>query len=322
MICFKKTPKASKIDQQIREDRKQQNRKVKLLLLGTGDSGKSTFTKQVKVLYKGGFTEQELNSYADVILTRTIHSLNSIVGATKTMNIKISPSVEEASEKLAALNRLTADSIPLVKLVWSDPGIQKVYARRNEFQLDSNTFYYFENMERFTLPNFEPSLSDIFQVRHKTSGIMETTFQTGGLDIILVDVGGQRSERRKWLHCFEGVTAVIYFISLEEYNMQLSEDYRVNRLQEALDLFEEITASEFFTKTHFFVFYNKVDLFRTKMKTQPMSDLFEDFVGEDTYENSLKYIQNQFESRFSGSKERYSSFVTCSLDTESIEKNI
>lgn len=40
----------------------------------------------------------------------------------------------------------------------------------------------------------------------------------------LVDVGGQRSERKKWIHCFEDVTAIIYCVALSAYDLTLEED--------------------------------------------------------------------------------------------------
>lgn len=40
----------------------------------------------------------------------------------------------------------------------------------------------------------------------------------------MFDVGGQRSERKKWIHCFEGVTAIIFCVALSEYDMLLAED--------------------------------------------------------------------------------------------------
>ena len=55
------------VDRQIQEqlDREQamQKKTHKLLLLGTGDSGKTTFVKQMKILYGGGFEEKEVATY-------------------------------------------------------------------------------------------------------------------------------------------------------------------------------------------------------------------------------------------------------------------
>lgn len=228
----------------------------------------------------------------------------------------------DAVDILVGEKKLTTENIVHIKRVWADPGIQAAYLRRNEFQLDSNAAYYFENMERFIQPEFEPNSEDILKLRQKTTGVTETNFTSGGIEFILVDVGGQRSERRKWLHCFDSVGAVIYIIALDEYNMSLSEDYRVNRLEEAVDLFEEITESKHFTKTHFFVLFNKEDLFRKKITTQPISQYFDDFNEEDNFENSLKYIQSQFERIFQGNKSRYTCFVTCLLETGSVAKTI
>lgn len=39
----------------------------------------------------------------------------------------------------------------------------------------------------------------------------------------IVDVGGQKSERRKWIHCFENVTSLIFLASLSEYDQVLEE---------------------------------------------------------------------------------------------------
>lgn len=39
----------------------------------------------------------------------------------------------------------------------------------------------------------------------------------------MVDVGGQRSERRKWIHCFENVTSIIFLVALSEYDQILFE---------------------------------------------------------------------------------------------------
>ena len=43
----------------------------------------------------------------------------------------------------------------------------------------------------------------------------------------IVDVGGQRSERKKWIHCFEDVTAILFFIALSAYDLDLREEQAI-----------------------------------------------------------------------------------------------
>lgn len=52
----------------------------------------------------------------------------------------------------------------------------------------------------------------------------------------MVDVGGQRSERRKWIHCFENVTSIIFLAVLSEYDMMLFETNEVRKKQNILQL--------------------------------------------------------------------------------------
>ena len=53
------------------------------------------------------------------------------------------------------------------------------------------------------------------------------------------DMGGQRNERRKWIHAFDNVNCVVFVAALSEYDQVLFEDETQNRMEEALQLFEE-----------------------------------------------------------------------------------
>lgn len=66
------------------------------------------------------------------------------------------------------------------------------------------------------------------------------------MSIHLVDVGGQRSERSKWIHSFDSVTSVIFCVALSEYDQVLLEDSSQNRMAESLVLFESIWISRHF----------------------------------------------------------------------------
>ena len=56
----------------------------------------------------------------------------------------------------------------------------------------------------------------------------------------MFDVGGQRDERRKWIQCFNDVTAIIFVAATSSYNLVLREDVTQNRVQESLELFESL----------------------------------------------------------------------------------
>jgi len=72
-----------------------------------------------------------------------------------------------------------------------------------------------------------PTDQDILRSRVKPTGITETTFQVGELTYELFDVGGQRNEQKKWIHCFENVTALVFLVSLSEDDQMLYEDESV-----------------------------------------------------------------------------------------------
>ena len=87
-----------------------------------------------------------------------------------------------------------------------------------------------------------------------------------GLDIWLrcfriFDVGGQRNERRKWIHAFDNVNAVVFVAAMSEYDQVLFEDETQNRMEEALQLFDQIINSKWFKTTSMILILNKKDLF-------------------------------------------------------------
>lgn len=122
---------------------------------------------------------------------------------------------------------LPRDVVDAVRGLWKDPGVREAVRRSREFQLNDSAIYYFNAIERMAAPGYMPTDQDILRSRVKTTGITETTFKVGELTYKLFDVGGQRSERKKWIHCFENVTALVFLVSLSEYDQMLYEDESV-----------------------------------------------------------------------------------------------
>ena len=122
---------------------------------------------------------------------------------------------------------LPRDVTDAVRGLWQDRGVKEAIRRSREFQLNDSAVYYFNSMDRMSSPSYLPTDQDILRSRVKTTGITETTFKIGELTYKLFDVGGQRSERKKWIHCFENVTALVFLVSLSEYDQMLYEDEAV-----------------------------------------------------------------------------------------------
>jgi thioredoxin-related protein len=59
------------------------------------------------------------------------------------------------------------------------------------------------------------------------------------------------------INCFDDVKAVLFVVNLAGYNSVLFEDEKRNRMQEAMDLFEQVTAEPSFKSTPIFLFFNK-----------------------------------------------------------------
>jgi len=113
----------------------------------------------------------------------------------------------------------------------------------SKFYLMDSASYFFAEVKRIGSPNYVPSEADVLRARAKTTAITETRFKMGDLSIHMFDVGGQRSERMKWIHCFESVTSIIFCTALSEYDQVLLEDQKQNRMTDSLLLFESVINS-------------------------------------------------------------------------------
>ncbi len=86
---------------------------------------------------------------------------------------------------------------------------------------------------------------------------METFLERDGLSISLIDVGGQRSERKKWLNCFDSVNGVVFVVAMSEYDETLSEDASINRMHESLKLFNTVYTIKWFLESQFLKKFNR-----------------------------------------------------------------
>ncbi|VDM69821.1 unnamed protein product, partial [Strongylus vulgaris] len=131
---------------------------------------------------------------------------------------------------------------------------------------------------------------------------------------------GQRSERKKWIHCFEDVNAIIFIAAVSEYDEVLFEDETTNRMLESQRLFESICNSRWFINTSIILFMNKKDLFMEKIKRVSIKTAFPEYSGPQTYEDSIKYIKQRFEMLNQNPKKTIFVHETCATDTDQVQK--
>ncbi|ROW05558.1 hypothetical protein VSDG_00403 [Cytospora chrysosperma] len=294
--------RSQKIDKDLEEDSKRLRRECKILLLGSGESGKSTIVKQMKIIHLKGYSDDELYNYRPTVFKNLIECARAVINAMRQFDIE--PANEENKAYCDFVLEYSVESGPqammdpkvgdAVQAIWADPAREQLMDRQTEFYLMDSAEYFFENAQRIVRSDYLPSEMDVLRARTKTTGIYETRFQMGQLSIHMFDVGGQRSERKKWIHCFENVTSIIFCVALSEYDQVLLEESSQNRMMESLLLFDSVVNSRWFMRTSIILFLNKVDIFKQKLSRSPLGNYFPDYSGGNDVNKAAKYLLWRF----------------------------
>jgi len=193
-----------------------------------------------------------------------------------------------------------------------------VYQMGPRYHLNESTSYFFGQIDVVCKADYIPSFQDVVRCRIRTTGIVELEFQVEKHIFKLFDMGGQRNERKKWIHCFENVTAVIFVAALSSYDQMLIEDDKVNRMTEAINLFDDICNGRWFRRTAMILFLNKKDLFVEKCKRIPITTVFPEYQGRNDTD-AADYIQEQFEARNKQKSKQVYTHQTTATATDNIK---
>ncbi|KAJ3301126.1 guanine nucleotide-binding protein subunit alpha [Blyttiomyces sp. JEL0837] len=389
--------RSREIDRALKEEAKRVDESLKLLLRGSGESGKSTVLKQFKLIHGVGFTDQDRTSFRPAILGNVMQCAKALVNAMDTLKIPYGfeppppppegsePPAEEApattdkdkdeptssttsseidllsplgfpgkpgaGNPFAKNNTITVstsdgqvtkamdkiamqaaaiynskggehgqqgpvvdaaeiikaappsfgegenvpdDVVAAIETVWKDPGVQYCFTRSNEYQLMDSAPYYLNDVARFCKPDFIPNDQDILSARVMTTTITETKFKVEGSIFRIFDVGGQRSERKKWAPYFDDVSAIIFLSAISAYDQTCFEDNSTNRMIESLNLFSSICNHPMFKSTSMILFLNKIDLFKKKLQTILVKSYFPSYTGPNAYEPASEFFASRF----------------------------
>lgn len=150
--------------------------------------------------------------------------------------------------------------------------------------------YFFDKVRTVADEEWLPTYNDILNLRVRTTGMVDQRLSAKDAEYNVFDVGGARNERKKWIHCFDNVSAVIFMASLACYDRPMFEDSDNNRMTDQLELFEQICKNRVFGEVPIFLVLNKEDLFAEKIKTSPINVCFPDYDGEE----AVDFIRRKF----------------------------
>nr|XP_046212824.1 guanine nucleotide-binding protein subunit alpha-13-like isoform X1 [Oncorhynchus gorbuscha] len=329
--------KSKAIDKSISRDKTYVKRLVKILLLGAGESGKSTFLKQMRIIHGQDFDQQDREEFRAIIYSNVIKGVRVLVDAREKLQIPWGSSDNQVhGDNVMSFDTRSSMMVhgqvetsvflkylPSIQALWADVAIQHAYDRRREFQLGESVKYFLDNVEKLGEPvsfspcrlslhkslcllnipilfscllliplsllqSYIPSQHDVLLARKPTKGIHEYDFEIKSIPFKMVDVGGQRSERRRWFECFDSVTSILFLVSSSEYDQVLMEDRQTNRLRESLNIFETIVNNRVFLSVSIILFLNKTDLLEEKVLNVSLSKYFPEYTGPD---HSLPDVQ-------------------------------
>ncbi|KAK4521821.1 uncharacterized protein ATC70_004358 [Mucor velutinosus] len=297
------TTKSRAIDKQIKADQKRMKKEVKLLLLGAGESGKSTVLKQMRLIHASGFKASEREGFRIVVFFNIFNTIQTLLEALEVLDLELTDPTSKSYASLFIDIPSLEENQPFpgiyhepLKHLWNDESIQIAFRKGNMFALHDNISYFFGKIDTLWDPKYMPTDQDIIRCRAKTTGIVETTFHLGPLIYRMFDVGGQRSERKKWIHCFDNVTAILFVVAISGYDQCLAEDRDSNQMHEALMLFDTTCNSHWFVKTSMILLLNKIDIFKKKITYSPIADYFPDYSGlVENYDTARHYFKNKFQ---------------------------
>lgn len=371
------TNKSTGIDRDLERARQEEEGKVKMLLLGAGESGKSTIFKQMRILYGSPRSDDDLRMYGVVVRSNIIVALRKLCSHLRNLGMEQALDAESAESGTAVENAeedpsgmssrqaydelvahlvdntappaqdangdvkdwvgqspragLAANNdakqflqhVEAIRILWQSNTMKDVWSKRAAVNVIDSHKEYLNDLSRIADPAYKPTAQDILLARVRTTQVVMERYRIDGIDFEMYDVGGQRSERRKWIDCFDHVDAVIFVAALSEYDQTLAEAKRTNRMVEALELFRSVCNNRAFANTSIMLFLNKKDIFAEKIMYSDIATQrpFSDYAGPPKdFDHGVLYFIQKFKDCLIDDEFNDSFIhVTCATDTNNME---
>lgn len=292
---------STNIQKQLERDHREEQSKIKMLLLGAGESGKSTIFKQMRILYGAPNEDDYLKMIGVVVrsnittairklcmLLRNLDMVDGLDKESEGMDTELTPRAA-FDELIAHLVDSTAPPqapkengevdwvgkqpragpaannearqflahVDAIEALWKSETMKIVWTKRAQMNVIDSHKDFLNDIRRIASTSFKPTTQDLLLSRVRTTQVIVEKYNIDGIDFEMYDVGGQRSERRKWIDCFDTVDSVIFVAALSEFDQTMAEAKHTNRMSEAIELFRSVCNNRAFANTSIMLFLNK-----------------------------------------------------------------
>ncbi|KAH9970774.1 G-protein alpha subunit [Russula compacta] len=291
------------IDRQLEEESKNFRRQHNVLLISTPKSEAEAFAmvKHMKVIHEN-YSSEELADFRPAIWKILLENSRSIVQALRKSRFKHAYRATKANCEFILGHRSDTDNpeflfqpefAQVVQDLWAGEIIPLLLDRPSYVRLADNAEYFFAEAQRIAAEEYVPSIEDICHASER--GVTDTHFNIDQLSMRVSQVYGQRGDRKKWIHLFEGVTSIIFCVPLSDYDEPGVPGKRARtRLTESLVLFESVVNSRWFPRTSIVLFLTELDDFRAKLHEVPLAKYFPGYTGGTDVNKGVEYIRRRF----------------------------
>ncbi|KAI8913297.1 guanine nucleotide binding protein, alpha subunit [Gorgonomyces haynaldii] len=306
--------KSAMIDQQLKEDAKKINPEnhLTLLMLGPGDSGKTTVLKQMKLLHGDGFTENDKQQALLDIHSGIVRNARILIQGLSAGGVVFTgyPDTNALLTTVRDYNHVLGERIPhemgqAIAKLYKEKMIQ-LFLKKESLPFEDSGIHFLEKAEVYT---------DILLCRRKTEHISETVFEIDQKFWHIVDVAGQADKRARWATYFEkNLSALLYVFSTASYSQLMEEDGITNRLHDAINLYKQLLGNPVLKVPAVMVFMNKVDLLNERIKVHPIKQYLPQYSGENDKKSYLNYLNDLF--KLEADNFKVTSYIYCTQATD------
>eukprot|EP00794_Sanderia_malayensis_P016801 gene16801-18497_t len=302
------------IEASIAIDAKRRKLVMKILCLGISNTGKSTIVKHMRLIHSDWFSKEEKASHKMAMLYTFYNAVyellaNLTLDCFECWGFKrfIETRVRGAVQGLDNEEHLN-DTVSFFK---TSAGIQAMSSLQKSNPCRNYIEYFIDRLQQVNnvFVDIQLTADDILRVRLPTTGVTYTTFDYNNSQFSMIDVGGQRSERKKWIHLFDDVKAVFFVVDISNFCT----------LHESLDLFTEICQTKSLQHASIILFFNKMDILNEMDDMHRISEYFPDYQDTGSAIEASQFIRQTFEGACDNMKSEIYSFFTCATDKRNIQ---